>query len=82
MAIDFRRIRRAVSGLVSLSDYLFDISAFDKGTLLSETSRVSTQLDRGRHNRFQIVVMSMDLPAVADNHQVERDIEILVNLRY
>jgi hypothetical protein len=82
IAIDFRRIRRAGSSLSSLSDCLFDLSAFNKGSLLSENGRVSTHLYHRCDNNFPIVAKSISLWAGSDNYHLERNIETLMNLRH
>jgi hypothetical protein len=75
IAIDFRRIRRAGSDLSSLSDRLFDLSAFNEGSLLSESGRVSTHQYHRCDNNFPIVVKSISLSAGSDNDHLERNIE-------
>jgi hypothetical protein len=82
VAIDIRQIRRADSSLSSLSDCLFDLSAFTEGLLFSERTKVSTGPSHRCDANFPIVVKSVDLSTGSDHDHIKRSIETLVNLRH
>jgi hypothetical protein len=80
--LDFRRIRRFNTGLLSRSDCLFDLSGFREGSQLSANDPFLTQKYQGCDSGFYIIVKSMNVSMGVDIAHVERQIENLMNLRH
>jgi hypothetical protein len=82
MAVDFRRICRFGSGLVSISDCSLDLSGFKAGSLLNENNTISTQISNGCEDGLRIHVKSIQLPATVCPDLLERIVENLMNFRH
>jgi serine/threonine protein kinase len=75
--IDFRRILKFNSGLPELTAYLLDVSSFEEGSVLNEC-----QTYQRRDDGCLIVVKSMNISDCVDREEVEKEIEIQMNLRH
>jgi hypothetical protein len=80
--VDFRRIRRFNSGLLSQSDSLFDLFGFCEISQLSANERFLTQKYQEYDNGFEIIVKSMHVSICDDIAHHEMMIENLMNLRH
>jgi hypothetical protein len=82
VVVDFRRLRKVGSGLLSLPNYQFDLSELDEGSIMNENDRISTRMYHRRNDDFSIVVKSLFVPLSVNTCHIEREIEKLVNLQH
>jgi serine/threonine protein kinase len=82
VAVDFRRILRAASGLGGLEESALDLAAFDEGPALGRSDRGWTQIYLPRMDGALAVVNSVSLSPRLERRQIATEIENLFNLRH
>jgi hypothetical protein len=73
IVVDFQRVLRYGSGLPDLTNFLIDLSAFNK---------VSNGIYRRVEDGLLIVVKSISVPDLTENCGIESEIENLINLHH
>jgi hypothetical protein len=82
ITVDFQRILRFPSGPFHFKDYMLDLSASEKGEIMSQNPRVLCQIYRRRFDGAVIVVKSISLSSPVDLCKPGTEIENLINLRH
>jgi hypothetical protein len=82
LAVDFRRILRANSGLRELKAYVVNVSGFEEKSMIVESDKVFNEIYCRADDGVLFVVTSNSRPDWVEKSQLEHKVENLMNVRH
>jgi hypothetical protein len=80
--IDFRRIQRLGFDVPYLKDYIVNLSVFEERSRIWESDKVGNEIYHRTEDEFLVFVKSKPLSNNVSKSEIEKEIEILINLRH